>query len=215
MNTLPTRIKIISDTWITATWDEYIQATENPDYDKAKFYYNNGKLRIEMSPLGNDHASDHSIITYALNLYATVKEINLNGKDNCTYRKTGYQDAQPDLSYYIGEKVDAIPYGTSIIKLDNFPPPTLVIEIANTSLADDKGEKRLLYENLEVQEYWIVDVQDIEIIAFAVENEGSRRIRSSQVLPKLKISLLEEALRRTRKTNHSKVGAWLLEQFQQ
>lgn len=139
MKILPTPIKIISDTWITATWDEYIQATENPNYEKAKFYYNNGKLRIEMSPLGNDYASDHSIITYALNLYATVKGINLNGKDNCSYRKTGYQDAQPDLSYYIGETVDAIPYGTSIIKLDNFPPPTLVIEIANTSLADDKG----------------------------------------------------------------------------
>jgi Uma2 family endonuclease len=213
MSTLQT--KFLTDTWITATWDEYIQATENFDYQKAKFYYHNGKVRIEMSPLGQDHASDHSIINYAINLYAVLKGIDLNGKDNCTYRKTGYQDAQPDLSYYIGETVDVIPYGTSIINLDNYPPPPLVIEVANTSLADDKGEKRLLYEDLEVKEYWIVDVQNVKIIAFAIENAGSRRIRESHVLPELEISLLEEALRRTRQTNHSKVGAWLLAKWQQ
>lgn len=211
MSTLHTQL--LTDTWISATWEEYIQATENPDYQKAKFYYNQGKLRIEMPPLGHDHACDHTIITYAINLYAALKSIDLNGSDNCTYRKTGDRDAQPDLSYYIGETVDAIPYGTSIVNLDNYPPPTLVIEIANTSLADDKGEKRLLYEDLEVTEYWIVDVQNVQIIAFAIANGGSRRIRKSQVLPELEIALLEEALRRARQMNHSKVGAWLLEQF--
>lgn len=58
-------------------------------------------------------------------------------------------------------------------------------------------------------------MQDVKIIVFAVENAGSRIIKESQFLPKLEISLLEEALRRTRQTNHSKVGAWLLEKFQQ
>jgi hypothetical protein len=40
--------KIISDTWIEASWQDFIQATENPDYEKGKFYYYQGKLRIEM-----------------------------------------------------------------------------------------------------------------------------------------------------------------------
>ena len=74
--------KIKSDTWISASWDEYFQASENPEYEKAKFYYNRGKLRIEMSPLGHDHACDHHIIAYAINLYAALKELNLNGHDN-------------------------------------------------------------------------------------------------------------------------------------
>ncbi len=39
------------------------------------------------------------------------------------------------------------------IDLDIYPPPTLVIEVANTSLADDQGEKRLLYEAMNVSEY--------------------------------------------------------------
>ncbi|BAQ61251.1 hypothetical protein GM3708_1657 [Geminocystis sp. NIES-3708] len=207
--------KIISDTWIDASWDEFIQLTKNLDYEKGKFYYYKGKLRIEVSPLGNDHASDHSIINSAINLYVALKGINLNAKDNCSYRKIGYQEAQPDLSYYIGENVDAIPYGTNIIELDVFLPPTLVVEIANTSLADDQGEKRLLYEQLGIKEYWIVNVKKGEIIAFKMENEGSYRIRESQVLSNLKLSILEEALKMTRQTNHSKVVAWLLEKFNQ
>ncbi len=52
-------------------------------------------------------------------------------------------------------------------------------------------------------------------MAFTMQNHGTFRIKKSQVLPELKIALLEEALRRTRQNNHSQVRAWLLEQFQQ
>lgn len=207
--------KLPTDTWIAATWNEYLQVIENPGYEKAKGYYYNGKMRIEMPPVGNDHSRDHSIVIYAVHLFASIKDIDLNGNDNCTYRKTGYDDAQPDASFYIGKNADVIPWGTSIINLDTYPAPDLVIEVANTSLADDKGDKRLLYEELGVGEYWIIDVQNVQVLAFGVENGGSRKIYQSQVLPGLAISLLEEAFRRTREMNHSKVGAWLLSQFQQ
>jgi Uma2 family endonuclease len=207
--------KLLTDTWVVATWDEYIQAVENPVYEKAKCYYHNGKMRIEMPPLGHDHACDNTIIIFAVSLFCSIKDILVKGLTNCTYRKTGFNDAQPDVSYYIGENADVIPYGTSIIDLDIYPPPTLAIEVANTSLADDKGEKRLLYEDLGVREYWIVDVQNVQVIAFAIENQGSRRITESQVLPGLAISLLNDALRRTRQMNQGQVGAWLLTQFQQ
>jgi Uma2 family endonuclease len=213
MSTLQTNLPI--DTWVNATWEEYIQIVENPAYEKAKSYYHNGKMRLEMSPVGNDHSRDHAIIIYAVHLFAGIKGIDLNGHDNCTYRKTGFDEAQPDVSYYIGENAEVIPYGTTIINLNNYPAPTLVIEVANTSLSDDKGDKRLLYEELGVAEYWIIDVQNVQVIAFVVENGGSRRITQSQVLPGLAISLLEEAFRRTRQMNHGKVSAWLLSQFQQ
>jgi Uma2 family endonuclease len=207
--------KLPTDTWLVATWDEYIQAIEDPAYEKAKCYYHNGQLRIEMTPLGHDHSRDHTIILFAVNLFATIEGIDLNGMDNCTFRKTGVKDCQPDVAYYLGENADVIPWGTSIIDLDSYPPPDLVIEVANTSLADDKGEKRLLYEDLKVTEYWIVDVQNIQLIAFAIADGGSRRLTQSQVLPNLTIPLLEEALRSTRQMNQAQVGAWLLDQFQQ
>jgi Uma2 family endonuclease len=206
---------LVTDTWIKATWDEYIELIENPAYEKAKGYYYNGHMRIEMPPLGHDHACDNTIIAFAVNLFCTIKGILAKGLTNCTYRKTGFNEAQPDVSYYISENANVIPYGTSIVSLDIYPPPDLVIEVANTSLADDLGNKRLLYEDLAVKEYWILDVQNVEIIAFAIENQGSRRITESQILPGLAISLLNEALRRTRQMSQSQVGAWLLSQFQQ
>lgn len=209
------KTKFSTDTWVVASWDEYITTVENPIHEKAKCYYNQGRLRIEMTPIGNDHACDHSILNYAIHLFATLKAIPLNGRDCCSYRQIGVREVQPDLSFYIGENADIIPWGTTIISLNNFPPPDLVIEVANTSFGDDIGEKRLLYEDVGVKEYWIIDVQKIQIIAFSIESGGSRRITNSQVLPGLAISILEEALRRTRQMNHSQVGAWLLTQFQQ
>jgi len=207
--------KLPTDTWVTASWDEYIQAINDPTCAKAFGYYNNGQLRIEMSPLGNDHSRDHTIIIFAVNLFATIKGIPLNGNDNCTYRKTGLQEAQPDVSYYIGSNADAIPWGTSIVDLDIYPTPNLVIEVAKTSLADDRKAKRLLYEAMAVDEYWIVDVDHVEVIAFTIKNQSSQRITDSLVLPGITVSLLEEVLRRSRRMNQMQVGAWLLAHLQQ
>lgn len=204
-----------TDTWVVATWDEYIQTIENPVYKKAKGYYYDGRLRIEMPPVGSDPARDHTIIIFAVNLFASIKGIPLNGRDNCTYRKAGFDEAQPDVSYYIGENADVIPWGTSIINLNQYPSPNLVIEVAKSSLADDRGEKRLLYEELGVDEYWIIDVQNVRVMAFAIADSGSRRITESKVLPGLAISLLESAFERTRQMNQTQVGVWLLGQFQE
>ena len=168
-----------------------------------------------MPPVGNPHASDHAFVIGFIGLFVAITNIKLNGADSCTYRKTGSQEAQPDASFYIGENANVIPCDVSIIDLNIYPPPTLVIEVASSSLADDKGEKRLFYEDLDVEEYWIVDVKKAELIAFAIANGGSQRITESQVLPGLSMSLLEEALRRTRETDHGQVFSWLLAQFQQ
>ncbi len=77
------KTKIPTNTWVVATWDEYIQAIEDQVYEKAKCYYHNGQMRIEMPPVGNDHASDHTIIISAISLFAATNRIDLNGKDNC------------------------------------------------------------------------------------------------------------------------------------
>lgn len=206
-------VKLPTDTWVNATWEEYLQVSNEPAHEKAKGYYHNGRMRLEMSPLGNPHSRDHFIVLVAIALFASIQDIDLDGHDNCTYRKTGYEEAQPDASFYVGANAEVVSWETTIIDLDIHPAPDLVIEVAYSSLADDKGEKRLLYEALGVQEYWIIDVQKVEIIAFAIANRGSRRIDHSQVLPGLAIALLEEALRLSRQTNHGKVSAWLLSQF--
>ena len=207
--------KLITDTWVSATWDEYLENIEHPSSEKAKGYYYNARYRIEMTPIGNEHSQDHSIINHAVYLYATIKGIPLTGKDNCSYRKAGIKEFQPDLSCYVGDKANAIPWGVGVVNLDEYSVPNLVIEISNTSLSDDLGEKRLLYEDLQIPEYWVVDVQNVRVLAFAIADGGSKRIAESQVLTGLKIEILNEALRLSRNSNHTEVGKWLLQQFQQ
>ncbi|MBD1935723.1 Uma2 family endonuclease [Microcoleus sp. FACHB-68] len=203
-----------TDTWVNATWDEYLLALSDPAYEKARGYYYNGRMRLERSPVGNPHSRDHFIVIAAIALFASIRGIDLDGHDNCTYRKAGSEEAQPDVSFYLGDNAEIVPWEATIIDLDTYPTPDLVIEVAYSSLADDKGEKRLLYESLGVREYWIIDVQNVQVIAFEIQNRGSRRIEQSLVLAGLEIAVLEEAFRLSRQMNHGKVSAWLLSQFQ-
>jgi Uma2 family endonuclease len=208
------KTKLQTDTWIAMSWDEYVQVVENPIYEQAKIYYYKGHIRIEMLPVSFDRGQDHVIIIFAVNLFTVIKGIPATGLDTTTLRKPGVRECQPDVSYYLGERAQSIPSGTGIVNLDRYPAPNLVIEIAKSSLLDDLGTKRGLYEELGVAEYWVVDVKNSQILAYTIADEGSKRIQVSLVLPGLPMAILETALSRSRETNQSQVGAWLLTQFQ-
>jgi len=208
------QIKPRTDSWVLATWDEYINQLNDPIYQQAKGYYYKGHMRIEMSPVSFDHGQDHVIIIFAVNLFIALKQIPATGLDTTTFRKIGVRECQPDVAYYFGKNAKAIPSGTGIVNLDQYPAPNLVIEIARSSLLDDLGTKRSLYEELGVNEYWVVDVQKAQLLAYSMTNQGSQRIQVSQVLSGLEVVVLEEALQRSRQTNQAEVGAWLLSRFQ-
>ena len=165
-------------------------------------------------PTGADHSRYHLLMANAINLFCTIGEIAINGFDNCTYRKIGIRECQPDLSYYCGEKARLAPVGTSVINSDEQATPDLVIEISNTSINDDLGAKRLLYEEMGVSEYWIVDVQNNLIYAFEMIDRGSRRIDTSLVLPQLSIDTITTALNLSKEQNQTQIGQWLMKEFQ-
>ncbi len=71
----------------------------------------------------------------------------------------------------------------------------------------------MLYERLGLKEYWIVDVLGIAILAFTMENLGSRQIHVSQVLRGLEMTTIEEALRRNQTEDDTEVSRWLMEKF--
>jgi Uma2 family endonuclease len=205
---------ISTDTWVTASWEEYIELVSNPIYDEAKCYYHQGQLRIEMPPVAHDHSSDNTVISFAVNLYGICKSIPLKGLTNCSYRKIGIEECQPDVSYYIGERAQVIPRGTKVVNLNEYPPPDLAIEVGDTSLSDDLNRKKQLYEEVQVSEYWVVDVAKAKLSAFAIAKGKSQPITESRVLPGLAMSSLEQALRRSWSCDQTEVGAWLLQQFQ-
>lgn len=99
----------------------------------------------------------------------------------------------------------------------------MVIEVAKTSiiddgaphrLEDDRTAKRELYESLGVAEYWVLDVERVQILAYEMIEWGSRRIDESKVLPGLRMETLEQAIQQSREQDQSQVGNWLTRQFQ-
>lgn len=203
--------KLLADTWIDCPWDDFVQLKQESDYEDAKCYYHNGQLRIERPPVGCDHARDNGIIVILVNQFAIAKGTPFNLLINCSYQKPREKEIQPDISYYLGKRANLAPTGSSVANLNNVAIPDLAVEIANSSLADDLGQKRLIYEDLAVAEYWVVDVKKARITAFKiVPNGGSQRISESVVLPGLDFALLEQGLQRSRETNHASVAAWFL-----
>ncbi|MBD0267845.1 MAG: Uma2 family endonuclease [Cyanobacteria bacterium Co-bin8] len=83
-------LKNPTDTWISATWEDYLEIPSNPTFEQAKGYYHEGYMRLEMSPIGNPHSRDHASIIGAIYLFAGLKNIDLDAHDNCTYRKVGF-----------------------------------------------------------------------------------------------------------------------------
>jgi Uma2 family endonuclease len=211
----PSSILTASDTWLPATWDEYLRALDDPAHAKSKGYYSHGRMRLEMQlSVGFDHSRDHGIIAFAINLYGMLKGIPFTFLDNCSFRKTGNAEFQPDLAYYVGDQANVIPSGTDVVNLDQYPVPDLVVEVAKSSLLDDRTVKRVLYEEMGIAEYWIVKVETAEVLAYQMNDRGSQRIDVSLMFPGLEIATLDQALQRSRSQDQSQVGAWLMAQFQ-
>jgi Uma2 family endonuclease len=215
VNTVPNLPKQIFDTWVPATWVEFVAASGDGEADKTRCYYDAGWMRIEPMGVGSGHSQDNTILSQVVSLYGIVKGLAVKGFTNGSFHREGESECQPDMAFYLESDIPNPfpPKTTEIVDCDRYGAPTLVIEIASTSLNDDLGRKRLLYERLGIKEYWIVDVLGGVILAFGMENRGSREIQVSQVLPGLAMGTIEEALRRSRTENDTDVSRWLMQEF--
>jgi Uma2 family endonuclease len=202
--------------WINATWEEFVAIADAPESAKVKCYYFEQKMwvGVETMGVGPAHAIENTLMTLAIGLFCMVNGIKARGLTNASYRKTHFQEAQPDLSYYFGNQVMLIPEGNTVVDLDSCAAPDLVIEVAATSLTDDIGLKRMLYEALGVKEYWVIDVENSRILAFEMIGRGSQSITTSTVLPGLAMGVLAAALRDRKTQDDSQIMAGLMAQFQ-
>lgn len=207
--------RVVTDEWVQASWDEFMSAAANPTWEAGSFYYFDRQMRIEIAPVGYWQARGRAIVSQVASLFATFADIAVQELCRCSFRLEGVCEFQPDISFYLGARSDfAFPArGDDPVDLSEIQPPSLAIEVAASSLDDDLGWKRLLYEQAGVLEYWVVDVMRGEVIAFEMSEGRSGRIYESLVLPGLRISLLEEVLRRSQTEDDGAVNRWLMETF--
>jgi Uma2 family endonuclease len=210
---MATTQSLVTDIWVRASWEEFLTLADDPRYDKGRFYFDDGCMRVEMAAVGSIHGRDNSVVARVVSLFATLKSIRIVEYTNTSFRKAGVRECQPDSSFYIGASFRLPPRTNSPVDVNQYDPPTLAIEIASTTLNDDLGRKRLLYERLGVQEYWVIDVNAGEAIAFEVFDGGSRQIYDSKVLPRLKMAIVEEALKRSQTEDDGAINRWLLQAF--
>lgn len=213
VNALPAPQNLVTDTWVTATWEEFLVLVNRPEFEQAQCYYDAGWMRIETMPIGFAHGRDNSLLASIVSLYGTLKNLPFLSVTNGSFRQEGERECQPDLAFYLGPELPSIPRSNSPVDVNQYGAPTLAIEVAATTLSDDLGQKRLLYERLGIQEYWVVNVEAATLIAFAIADGGSRQIQVSAVLPGLAIAVIEEALRRSQAEDDGAVNRWLLQQF--
>lgn len=204
---------IQTHTWVKATWDEFVAISTQTQYESAQAYYHHSSMRLEMAPLGSAHGQDNSLISTVVTLYGLAKNLPIKELINTSFRQPGTSECQPDLAYYIGSSLPTLPRNNAPIDIQQHGAPTLIVEIGATSFSDDLGAKRLLYETFGIQEYWVVNANTQDIIAFEMAAGRSGRIEVSQVLPDLPLSLIQEALQRSLTDNTSRIGRWLLQAF--
>lgn len=202
---------ITPDSWIQASWEDFLTFAEDPTLSGARCYYDQGYMRIEMSPLGSAHGQDNSIISTVGVLYSALKGIPIKELTNTTFRKAGIREAQPDLAYYIGDNLQFPPRTNEPVDLNQVSAPTLVVEISASSLSDDSTRKQLLYQRLGVQEYWVIDVKKATVLAKALPPKTQTPLLESRVLTGLTIELLETALRRSQKEDDGAIARWLMD----
>jgi Uma2 family endonuclease len=153
VNIIPAPQVLVTDTWVSATWEDFLAVATQLEAEQARCYYDAGWMKIETMPIGSAHSQDNSILATVVSLYGTLKNIAYVSFTNTSFRKIGERECQPDLAYYIGANVQRPTKNNQPVDVDVWGAPTLAIEISSTTLSDDLGQKRLLYERLSVQEY--------------------------------------------------------------
>ena len=207
--------RALTDRWIKASWKEFIATAYSSEYVDCFAYFDSGMMRIEMPSLGVGHARQNCVVYDVITFFSAFQNLDITKYINASFRKSGEKEFQPDAAFYIGEGAKYLPpQNNSPMNIDLFGLPNLVVEVGATSIKDDLGLKRILYERIGIAEYWVVDVAMKEVIAFSIgEDSRSGVIRTSEVLPGLEIGLVEEALRRSEQENDGAIARWLMKIF--
>ncbi len=218
----PTGIQTVSSTtypqWQPATWEDYLTWRDNPTPERVRLFFNQGQLLIDMGSEGINHASVSDLFTMLFVLWFSQKpEQTAASFGRCLIEKPNTQAAAPDLVLYIGQGVPQWQPGEPRrIDLSQWRVPDLVGEVSDTTLATDLDEKKQLYAALEIPEYWVINVQGRQVLAFRLQEDGKyQQISHSVALENLALALLEQTLERLSEGTNIGAALWFAQQIAQ
>ena len=202
--------------WQQATWDDYVMLRDDDNGDRYKLFFDNQKLWIEMGAEGINHAKFGDLFAMILLVCATkFPDIKLSTFGGCQMEEKGQRAVAPDIVVYVGDDTPTWKAGQSrFIDLEQWRSPDLVGEIADTTLAIDLDEKKRVYADLGIAEYWVIDVRAYRLFAFKLDENGVyKQCEVSQVLPNLAISLLEKTLEQLTTKTNTEAAIWFSQQI--
>jgi Uma2 family endonuclease len=145
------------------TVEEYDRMVESGALDKRRLELIRGEIR-EMSPIGPEHEDVVDQLTDWSIQEPVKKKVRLRVQNSIGL--PGLETApQPDVAWVARRRYRrARPTAHDVL---------LVIEVADSSLDDDRGEKLELYARAGIAEYWIANLID-QCIEVYREPEGGR-----------------------------------------
>lgn len=171
---------------VKLTVEEYHKIVETGIFHDRNIELLKGEL-IELSPEKPIHTSKTSkLFKIFFNLFSNMAEIRWGSPISLSN-----SEPQPDL--VIAKPADYE---------ENHPTPIdiyLVVEVSNTTLDYDLSEKRLIYAEAGIIEYWVVDIKNKQLIVFRNPQNGNyldeRQITSGQIevlsFPSYKINVAD------------------------
>lgn len=150
------------------TIEEYHKVLETGIFEGQRTELLNGEITI-MSPIGNPHR------TIVSRLMRKLK--NTLGDLYTFFSQSAAQIAEhnePEPDVVVAKFRDDDYAGVSLEPKDIH----LIIEVAKSSLSTDRNKKRRTYATFNVPEYWIVNLQDLQIEVFKQPKDSDYQVKT-------------------------------------
>jgi len=155
------------------TWQQYdaLVTLFTNQFPALRMTYLEGTL--ELMTTSPEHERLKKIIARLIEAFAEELDLDLNGYGSATFRKeAAARGLEPDECYCLGELHDV---------------PDIALEIVLTSGGIDKLK---VYQGLGVKEVWFWENQQLNIYSLVNEGQGYEAQQTSQLLPRLEVTLL-------------------------
>lgn len=214
---IQTDIRATAAQYQTATWEDYLAYRDAQNDRNIGLFFNCDRLLvIDMGKEGINHASINNLFTMLFAFwFSQTPGLIFTSLGCCLLEKPKKQAASPDLMLYVGSEYPSWQTGERrYINLEQWRVPDLVGEISDTTLTIDLDEKKYLYADLGIPEYWVIDVKGLRVFAFGLQSNGKyQECETSLALSGLPISLLNQTLERLNAETNGSAAIWFAQQI--